>query len=198
MDWEIINRILRFDGFFRVFECRLRHRLFGGEMSPELVRELIDRGRAVAVLPYDPRADAVVLIEQFRIGAIDAPAGPWQIELIAGLMEPGEGEESVARREAEEEAGCTLGRLERIHDFYSSPGSTSERVAVYVAEVDSAGLGGIHGIQDEGEDIRVHVVSVDQALAMLRRGRIDSAIPIIALQWLALNRDSLHRRWSRA
>ncbi|MGD8644359.1 MAG: NUDIX domain-containing protein, partial [Chromatiales bacterium] len=191
MDWEIINRILRFDGFFRVFECRLRHRLFGGEMSPELVRELIDRGRAVAVLPYDPRADAVVLIEQFRIGAIDAPAGPWQIELIAGLMEPGEGEESVARREAEEEAGCTLGRLERIHDFYSSPGSTSERVAVYVAEVDSAGLGGIHGIQDEGEDIRVHVVSVDQALAMLRRGRIDSAIPIIALQWLALNRDSL-------
>jgi ADP-ribose pyrophosphatase len=198
MDWEIINRILRFDGFFRVFECRLRHRLFGGEMSPELVRELIDRGRAVAVLPYDPRADAVVLIEQFRIGAIDAPAGPWQIELIAGLMEPGEGEESVARREAEEEAGCTLGRLERIHDFYSSPGSTSERVAVYVAEVDSAGLGGIHGIQDEGEDIRVHVVSVDQALAMLRRGRIDSAIPIIALQWLALNRDSLHRRWTWA
>lgn len=197
MDWEIIDRTLRFDGFFRVFECRLRHRLFDGGMSPELMRELIDRGRAVAVLPYDPRAEAVVLIEQFRIGAIDAPKGPWQIELIAGLMEPGEQEESVGRREAEEEAGCALGRLERIHDFYSSPGSTSERVVVYVAEVDSAGLGGIHGIEAEGEDIRVHVVSVDEALAMLSRGRIDSAIPIIALQWLALNRESLRQRWIR-
>lgn len=196
MDLEIIKQTLRFDGFFRVLEYRLRHRLFSGDMSPAITRELIDRGQGVAVLPYDPGADAVVLIEQFRIGALSAPAGPWLIELIAGLVEPGESLEEVARREAWEEAGCRLGRLEQIHLFFSSPGSSSERIALYLAEVESAGLGGIHGVEEEGEDIRVHVLPVDEALRMVTSGRIDSAIPIIALQWLALNRASLHARWT--
>lgn len=195
MDWEIIHRRLGFEGFFRLLEYRLRHRLFSGAMGPAISRELIDRGQAVAVLPYDPGRDEVVLIEQFRIGALEAPAGPWLVELIAGLMEPSESPEEVARREALEEAGCELGKLERIYEFFSSPGSTSERIVLYVAQVESGGVGGIHGVEEEGEDIRVHVLGTDEALGLVGQGRIDSAIPIIALQWLALNRPGLRSRW---
>ena len=195
MKWSVISTKTLYSGFFKLLGIELTHDLFEGCESRVLRRELLDRGHAAAVLPYDPVRDEVVLIEQFRIGAGDDPSGPWVIEIIAGLYETDESELQVIHREAEEEAGCTITDLIPMHRYYSSPGSSNEQVHIYFARTQTANLGGIHGIDEEGEDIRVHVVSSDTAFEWLDTGRIDSALPIIALQWFRLNRDRIREQW---
>jgi len=195
-DFEIIARDVLFQGFFRIDRYRLRHRLFSGAWSDEIVRELFERGHAAAVLPYDPVRDEVVLIKQFRIGALHAPGGPWLLEIVAGMMESEETAAEVVRREAQEEAGCRIEALVPICEYLVSPGGTSERISLFCGKVDAGGVGGLHGCSAEGEDIRANAVGFEEALAMLAAGRINSASPIIALQWLSLNRDRLRRDWS--
>lgn len=192
---EIVQKETCYQGFFRLERYRLRHSLFRGGWSPELTRELLERGHAAAVLLYDPERDSVVLIEQFRIGALDAPGGPWLLEIVAGIIGEAETAAEVARRESAEEAGCRVLDLIPICEYFVSPGGTSERITVYCGRVDAAEAGGIHGLAHEGEDIRVHVVPFATAMEMLRTGRIDSASPIIALQWLALHREEVRQRW---
>lgn len=194
--YEIIGREVCYQGFFRLERYRLRHELFSGGASGVLTRELFERGHAASVLPYDPERDAVVLIEQFRVGALDDAHGPWLLEIVAGVMEAGEGAEDLVRREAVEEAGCVLHELQPICEFLVSPGGTSERISLFCGRVDSRQAGGVHGVHEEGEDIMVHVLSFAEAMRRLEQGRIRSASPIIALQWLALHRDELRRRWS--
>jgi ADP-ribose diphosphatase len=193
---EIIEKTPRYKGFFEIVRYRFRHRLFAGGWSGEIVREVFERGHAVAVLPYDPAADAVVLIEQFRIGALVAGFAPWQSEIVAGIIEKGEGPEDVARREAAEEAGAAVGALIPICRYLVSPGGASESVAVYCGRVDSRNLGGIHGLPEENEDIRVEVRPFAQAMVELNEGRITNAVSIIALQWLALHREEVRRSWT--
>ncbi|SEO52052.1 NUDIX domain-containing protein [Aquisalimonas asiatica] len=194
-NFEILDRTVAYDGFFKLERYRLKHGLFAGGMTPELTRELLRRGRVAAVLPYDPALDAVVLVEQFRIGAIDAPNGAWLMEVVAGVAEPQEAVADVAHREAAEEAGLELQELMRICDYYPSPGMSSELVSLYCARVDASSAGGLHGLQEENEDIRAHVLPFDEAMDMLENGIINNAMPIIALQWLALNRERLLDLW---
>jgi len=192
---DILDKEVVYQGFFRIERYRLRHGLFDGGLSGPLTRELFERGHSVAVLMYDAARDTVVLVEQFRIGALEAPGGPWLFELVAGMLEPGHTAEGTARREAMEEAGAELAELVHICDYLVSPGGSSERVTLYCSRVDSRGLGGIHGLAEEGEDIRVHVLPFDKAREMMHSGIINSAMPIIALQWLALNRERLQDLW---
>ena len=104
---HILDKTVCYDGFFRIERYRLRHQLFRGGWSREITRELFERGHAAAVLPYDPLLDAVVLIEQFRIGALETPGDPWLLEIVAGVIDkPDETPEDVVRREAVEEANC--------------------------------------------------------------------------------------------
>ena len=193
---EIVDRELCHRGFFRLERVRLRHSLHRGGMSPVLVRELLEKGDVVAVLPYDPLTDTVVLIEQFRVGAIGAERGAWLLEIVAGLMEPGEAPEEVARREATEEAGLAVRRIEPIARFFATPAKSSELTHLFCGEVDASGAGGVHGLAHEGEDIRVMPMPAEQAFALLEIGRIDSAWPIIALMWLRSHRERLRRAWS--
>jgi len=188
---EVIEKTICYKGFFSIAQLRLRHRKYDGEWSEILTREIFERGHAVAVLPYDPVRDEVVLIEQFRVGALDFPADPWLIEIVAGIIDEGESAEGVAHREMAEEAGCEIERLEHVCDYLVSPGGTTESTALFCGKVDATGVGGVHGLIDEGEDIKVSVVSYDEAVLLLNSGRIHSASPIIALQWLILNR----REW---
>src|SRR3989338_10895721 len=188
-DVQVLEREACFSGFYKLDRLRLRHRQFAGGMGPELSRELFVRHDAVCVLPYDPQRDCVVLIEQFRVGAMEKSANPWLMELVAGLIDKDEQPEEVACREAMEEANLPLTSLWPITQYYPSPGGSDERVHLYVGRCDSRGAGGVHGLEEEGEDIRVLVWSLDEALAALDDGRIDNAASIIALQWLALNRD---------
>lgn len=195
LEVEIVAREACFRGFYALDRVHLRHGLYRGGMGPVISRELFVRHDAVCVLPYDPQLDRVVLIEQFRIGALDKSAHPWLLELVAGLIDKDETPEQVARREAEEEAGLSLGELWPVTAYYPSPGGSDERVQLYVGRCDSRGAGGIHGLAEEGEDIRVLVLGVDEALAALAEGRIDNAASIIALQWLALNREKVRQAW---
>ncbi|GKW11187.1 MULTISPECIES: ADP-ribose diphosphatase [Pectobacterium] len=194
-DVEIIAREKLYDGFFSLERYRFRHRLFNGGMSGEVSREILERGHAVVLLPYDPVRDEVVLIEQIRIAAYDTSASPWLFELVAGMIEPGESHEEVARREAEEEAGLRVGRCRPIINYLASPGGTSERLAVMVGEVDTRTAKGIHGLAEENEDIRVHVVSREQSYQWVEDGIVDNAASVIALQWLALHHEELKRTW---
>ena len=195
-DVEVVEREACFRGFYQLDRLHLRHRLFAGGMGKLINRELFVRHDAVCVLPYDPQRDCVVLIEQFRVGALDKSLNPWLIELVAGLIDKDEQPEEVARREAVEEAGLELAELWPLTQYYPSPGGSDERVHLYVGRCDSRGAGGVHGLEEEGEDIRVLVWSLDEALAALDDGRIDNAASIIALQWLALNRDKVRERWA--
>ena len=195
-DVEILEKTVCFEGFFRIERYRLRHRLFSGDWSHPLVRELFERGHAAAVLPYDPIRDEVVLIEQFRVGALNAPGGPWLMEIVAGIIEADETTEDVVKRESIEEANCIITDLIPLYNFLVSPGGTTESVALFCGRVDTTHAGGVHGASEEGEDIKVHVVAVDTALALLQAGKINSVSAIIALQWLALNRDHVRTIWA--
>jgi ADP-ribose pyrophosphatase len=195
-DVEISEREVCFSGFYQLDRLQLRHRQFAGGMGPLLSRELFVRRDAVCVLPYDPQRDCVVLIEQFRIGALDKSPSPWLLELVAGLIDDGEQPEQVALREAIEEADLALTSLWPITQYYPSPGGSDERVHLFVGRCDSEGAGGVHGLAEEGEDIRVHVWPLEDALDAVKDGRIDNAASIIALQWLALNRAEVRGLWS--
>jgi ADP-ribose pyrophosphatase len=193
--FEVLNRETVYRGFFRVEKYRLKHTLFGGGWSSEITRELFNRGRCVAVLLYDPDADKVVLIEQFRVGAILNPDKAWLVEIVAGAIEEGETAEEVAYRESLEEAGCSIQELIVINEFYTTPGGSSEWITLFCGKVDSSQVGGIYGLDQEDEDIFVRTVDFDEAYRMLENGEIDSATPIIAIQWLALNRKKLKLEW---
>ncbi|EKM0526317.1 ADP-ribose diphosphatase [Cronobacter turicensis] len=195
-DVEIIAREKLYRGFFSLDLYRFRHRLFNGEMSGEVRREIFERGHAAVLLPFDPVRDEVVLIEQIRIAAFDTSDTPWLLELVAGMIEPGETVEDVARREAEEEAGLFVGRVKKFISYLASPGGTSERLSLLVGEVDATTAQGIHGLADENEDIRVHVVSREQAYQWVEEGRIDNAASVIALQWLQLHYQALRNEWN--
>lgn len=191
-DVEVLARETVFQGYFRVDRYTLRHRLFAGGWSRPIRRELFERGHAAAVLPYDPQRDRVLLIEQFRIGPYAHGGSPWQIEIVAGILHDGESPAELARREALEEAGCVLSsELLPVAAYYMSPGAVSEHMTLFCALTDLADAGGIHGLEDEDEDIRVHVPSFDEAMAWLAAGRIQNSPAIIALQWLALHRSRL-------
>lgn len=192
---DILEKKDCYQGFFRLEKYRLRHRLYDGTMSASIERELFERGHAAAALLYDPRRDEVVMLEQFRIGALEVDGGPWLYEIIAGMIEHGEDAEVVVRREAIEEAGCPILSLEYICDYLVSPGGTSERITLYCARVDAEGVGGVHGLAEEHEDIRVQAVAFEEVWQWFEQGRINSASPIIALQWLAMNRKTLREKW---
>lgn len=197
--FEVLDKTIGYRGFFCMEKYRLRHELFRGGWSTEMTRECLERGHAVAVLLYDPDHDQIVLLEQFRVGALTFPGGPWLMEIVAGIMDdPAETTEDVARRETVEEANCELLDLIPICHYLVSPGGTSESISLFCGRVDTSRMGGIHGIVDEHEDIQVHIVSRSEALELLHAGRINSAAPIIALQWLELNRSKLLERWRLA
>lgn len=193
---ELIEKTTPYVGYFRIDVYRLRHKRFGGGWTEVMSRELFERGHATVVLPYDPLRNAVVLIEQFRIGAYAAGFAPWLIEPVAGMVEPGESPEQVARREALEEAGCEIAEFEPIGTVLSTPGGCSEVLHLYCGRVDSAGVGGIHGLEHEHEDTRAFVEPADTALTRLATGEYNNASTVMTLQWLALNRERLRKKWS--
>ena len=195
-DVEIISKETLFQGFFKMIKYRFKHKLFEGGWSETIEREMFERGHAAAMLPYDPVRDEVVLIEQIRVGALEHD-NPWQLEIIAGMIDREEDAESVVRREAVEEAGISVDQLEKVTSYYPSSGGCSEKLDVYVGQVDASTANGIHGLDYEGEDIRVHVVSRQQAYQWVIDGKFENGASIIALQWLELNQQRLKRQWHK-
>jgi ADP-ribose pyrophosphatase len=194
-EFKIINKEILYSGFFRMEKYCLQHTLYAGGWSAAINRELFVRGSCVAVLLYDPERDKVVLIEQFRAGAILQPDRAWLVEIVAGAIEEGETAIEVAYRESIEEAGCEIQELIVINEFYTTPGGASERITLFCGKIDSTQVGGIHGLDHEDEDIWVRSVDFDEAYRMVESNEIESAIPIIAIQWLALNKEKIRQKW---
>ena len=202
-DVEVVERTPPFQGYFRLDHYRLKHRLFEGGWSGEMSREVFERGHAVCVLPYDPDRDEVVFIEQFRPGAyaalasewFDDGASPWLVECVAGIIEKGENPDDVARREMIEETGLEVSQLTRVFHYLVSPGGSTESVFLYCGRVDAADAGGVYGMTEEHENIRVFSVSAEEAFAMMDQGRINNAMTLIGLQWLKANRDRVRAEW---
>ena len=177
--------------FFRIVEARLRHEKFDGSMSTEISRLSFERGDAVSAIMHNPADDTIVMIEQFRYPAY-AKTGGWLIEFPAGVVEEGEDPADTMHREIEEETGYRASALQHIHTFFVSPGGSSERIFQYYARIDPADrINGGGGLDEESEDIRVLHPTIDEALDLMRQGRITNATAIIGLQWLQLNRENL-------
>lgn len=196
-DVEVTGREILYKRFFRVERICLRHKLFKGGWSREVGRELFVRGNAVAVVVYDPAHDLIGIIEQFRIGAMNEKNGPWCYEVVAGMVEDGETPEAVARRELMEEASIEPYHLEFICDFLSSPGGSDEKLHLFCALGDLSQAGGVHGLADENEDIRLHCFPADDVFKELLNGRFNNAAALICLQWLQMNRLRLRKDHSK-
>lgn len=186
-----------YKGFFQVDLYQFEHALFAGGKSELISREILERGDAIAVLPYDPISDTVLLIEQIRIGAIKSKHSPWLLECIAGMTDGSDDYESVVKKEAYEEAGLNLTELEFMLSYLSSPGGTTERLHLYLARADLSDVeSGVYGLETEGEDIKTHVLSVDDALTRLNNGEMDNAATVICMQWLAINHEKMKHKWT--
>ncbi|TEW55628.1 ADP-ribose diphosphatase [Psychromonas sp. RZ22] len=188
-DVEVLACEPLYKGFFKCNKYTLKHRLFSGEWSVPIQREFFERGKAAALLAYDKTLDKVVLVEQFRFGAMAGEQSPWLLELIAGMIEEGEDAQDVVKREAFEEAGLVIGQCQFMLSYLVSPGGTTETIDLFIANVDSRNAEGIFGLAEEGEDIRAHVISREQAYQWVKTGKINNAATIIGLQWLELNRE---------
>ncbi len=184
-----------YSGFTQMKNYTLKHALHEGGWSQTLEREVNLRRDAVTVLPVDIHTDQVILVEQFRIGPYAQGEDAWLKEVVAGIIEPNETKQAVAVRELMEETGCQALNSQFIFDYFPSPGGSAEKISLFVCQVNSLGVREFHGCRDEGEDIRVHVMAIDNVLALLANGQITSAPTIIALQWLSIHYPNLKRDW---
>lgn len=179
--------------FFAVEEWRLGWRQFDGTMGAPQDRAVFIMADAVTVLPYDPVRDRVLLIEQFRVGALArGDQAAWQLEAIAGRIDPGETPEEAAKREALEEAGLMLGPLLPVAGYYPSPGAVSEYLYSYVALTDLPdGVAGIFGAAEEAEDIRGHLISFDRMMDLAASGELTNGPMLLTALWLQRERPRL-------
>jgi ADP-ribose pyrophosphatase len=194
-DVSIATVATKYKGFFKVNEYQLTHKLFSQKQSNEFSREVFERGDAVVVVLYDQTKDKLLLLEQFRAGALRTADTPWMLEFVAGMFDDNESPIDVAVRETKEEANIDLSpeQVKPIMKYLSSPGGMSECIHLYWAAFDSdtVSSGEIYGLDDENEDILLHIISRTDALALLDQGKICNAATIIGLQWLAMNYQNL-------
>ncbi len=194
MKWKLHHKDLKYDGHFKVTKYQLTHEKFDGSDTPLLQREVVGRQDAVAMVAFDPDADKVVLVNQFRMGAIKEQQ-PWLTEIVAGLIEAEEIAEDVVIRECQEEIGCRPSKLLKIAGFYTSPGGLTEWIDLYIGKVSVNELVASAGLEEEGEDIKVMVVPATDIPYMLSTGEIRSAIGIIGLQWFVMNHENIKQQW---
>lgn len=186
-DVEILSQEDLYKNYFRVEKVVFRHQRFAGGVSEPVTREVFMTRGAVSVLLYDPALDALVFVEQFRIGALASQRSPWQLEMVAGMLDKALPPAEIARREAMEEAGCRVEDLHFVGRFFTTPGCCNELFHVYAAKVDASGLAAHGGLPEEHEDISIHVVPRQTAFDWLDAGHIENAMTVLALQWLRIH-----------
>jgi ADP-ribose pyrophosphatase len=192
---KLIGRTAAYSGFLRLVQYRIGISGAGGQPDRVLYRERIEGLRAAAMLPFDPVSERIVLVKQFRIGALESRSGAWLLEPPGGVIDEGESAEEAARREAWEEAGCRIGEMEPILSCHTSPGVSDERLDLFCGAVDARSVGTTGGRHDEGEWTEVVSLDLDAAIRDLGRGMLTAASLIIALQWLSVNRRRLCESW---
>lgn len=195
-DYDIVKNDVLFQGnFLRLVRLAIKRRLFNGDISPVFNCEVLERKSAVAILPYDPVLDRVILIEQFRPGALTDSRSPWLLEIPAGIIDENEMPLDVAHREMIEEAGCEAQTLHPIFEYFVSPGGSNEYLHLYCGRIDASHVEGIHGLANENEDIRVLNLSTDEGIAKMYAGEIKTSPALLALAWLQVHKKQLQTLW---
>lgn len=192
-DVEIDSTKVIYQGHFELVTHQLRFKQFSGQWSPWILREQVQIYNSVAVLLYDPKKDCVVLVEQFRVGVMSQTEhSPWLLEIVAGFADvENESLEQAVMRESKEEANVEIKSLMPVYEYYPSPGGLSEKISIFCGIVDSEGVGGVHGLAEEGEDIKVHTLSYLEVERLIENGMLTSSSTLIAHLWLKLNRAHL-------
>jgi ADP-ribose pyrophosphatase len=190
-DVKILQQQIVYQGHFQLEQWKVQFRLFNGRWSETQTREVFERGEAVGVLLFDTNSDQLVLIEQFRVGIAKKAKNPWLMEIVAGVINKGESLEQVARRETLEETGLTITNLLPICEYWVSPGGSSERIYLFCGQVNAQLAQGIHGVAEEGEDIRLQALSLNDVYNLLEQGKFNNSSTIIALQWLQHNEQKV-------
>lgn len=193
---KVISRKTIFEGFHDLEECVLQYTLDdAGTWSSHVHREVFHTGDVVSIIMYNPEKNQLLLTEQFRVGVWTSGNDPWMLEFPGGIVDEGEDAQTAARREALEESGCVISKIEPAMIFYPTPASVNETVHLFVAQFSEATDGSVHGQIDEGEHIRIRLIDLPDALALLETGKIRHGMTIIALQWLTLNHRTLKQKW---
>jgi len=192
-DVIILDQQTLYDDRYKLIRYTLKHKLFQGGFTQPFQRDVFARLSSTAILPYDPARDEVVLIEQFRAPMLSLGEHPWLMEIVAGVCDTNESPREVAIREAQEEAGCSIGAAHLICEYLPSPGVCNEVVYLFCGKTDTQNIGGIHGLTEENENIRACVVPFEEAFGFIAQGRIKTSPAILALQWLKLNRTNLRK-----
>ncbi len=196
-DYELLDEESILDAYFKMNRYRLRHTSFNGGWCGEIVRERIERLAAVSVLLFDPQRDEMVFVEQFRVGLMGTIDPPWSLETVSGFCDQThERPEEVARREVREETGCDVKALTHIGEFFVSPGMSVEQINLYCGWVDANEADGVHGLDHEGEEMRVVKMSRAQAVSEMF-GRLNSTSVLIGLQWLEAHRGDILAAWEQ-
>ncbi len=197
-DVNVIDNTVNFSvNNVKFLHFKLRFKTFDGQWSKPVSRYVLNKLHAAGVLLYDPIEDYVVLVEQFRIGAMQAKKNPWILEPVLGLIENDDDPLSTAKREAKEEAGCDVIDIIPICNYLVSPGTTNEETFIYCGKVNNFNTGSIHGLLEEHEDIKAHAIPSNEAFDMVKTGKIFSASAIIALQWLQIHHTELIDKWEK-
>ena len=190
-DFTVLKDEKVFDGFFKMYELELKHKKFAGDWTGKISRLLYHRGEAAAAVVYDPKHDLIALVDQFRVGAIDSPFGPWCLEVVAGIRDNGEEAEASIRRELVEEAGIKEASLIPITNYYPSPGGSNEKIYLFCALTDLSKAGGVHGLEQENEDIYLRVYPAEEVFDVMLNARTNNSATLIGLFWLQANRARL-------
>jgi ADP-ribose pyrophosphatase len=186
-----IKKKTLYSGFFQLHQLTFKHKKHDGTWSIPLTREIFGGAQVATVLPYDPEAKKIILLEQIRVGIIESNHDPVIKEIVAGMIDKGETPEKAAIRECKEEIGCEIKKLTKIHSYYPVPGSSQSYYHFFLAEVQSFENSKILGKKDENEDILVRCYSLEEVEEMLNCGKIINGLTLVALQWFFLNYKKL-------
>jgi ADP-ribose pyrophosphatase len=182
---SIRDRVTLHDGFLKVYRYDFEVERYAGGTA-RLEWEVMERGDAVAVLGHDPQRDEIVLVNEFRPGALVRGDYPYRDNLVAGAIEPGESPIEAAVREMQEEAGLELREPVLVHPgAYVSSGGTSERIALVYGKVDTSAAGGIHGAPTEREETLAVVLPAKVFIERVRSGAINDFKTLVAGYWFA-------------
>lgn len=184
-DFKVIKEETLFKGFYQVNAYEINFKCFDNTMSKTVRRELFVRRDAACILPFNPKTQMVVLLQQFRVGAMLKAENPWLVEMIAGIMDEEDKDPlDTAIRESKEEANIEYYQTHKMCAYYPSPGGSNEKLHCYLGLFEGDYSEGIHGLPSEGENIRAFPCSLSQALKWLEEGKIDNASTVISLMWL--------------
>lgn len=200
-DVKLIETKLCFKQYRTVEEIRYQHASLdpsNTDMLPETSREIFNGASAAQVLLYNPEKDAILFNTQFRIGPyIAGEENPWLIECAAGMIDPGEEPEQTAIREAYEETGATVTKIEKIGRYYTSPGGLTEELHLYCGLCDPIEDNQIKGFVEEGEEILTKWIPVSDIPALIEQGEFLHGMTVLAFYWFEKNYDRLKKEWSK-